>query len=133
MTCAFLRTTVQPVRLLNPWVIKLDSDARNGIDSLNEDQIHFSMQHLYYTEQSMAAITMHRRQFDLAEGHCQRCLTYSRKYGLEGEKKITMIFTASKLFCHLRNFQCNYSGALSFAEECYNLVVEACDPVLLGY
>jgi hypothetical protein len=77
----------------------------------------------------MAVITIHRRQFDLAEGHCHRCLAYSRKYGLEGEEKITMIFDALSLCCSLREGQGYYSDALSFAEECYNSVVEAYDPV----
>jgi tetratricopeptide (TPR) repeat protein len=114
--------------LLNPWVINLDSDASNGNDSPNEDEIN-SLEQLDYTEQSMATIAMHRRQFDLAEGHCQRSLAYSRRYGLEGEKKITMIFTALGTYCSLRENQGNYSDAVTFAEECYNLVVEAYDPV----
>eukprot|EP00596_Hydrurales_sp_CCMP1899_P007835 CAMPEP_0119036330 /NCGR_PEP_ID=MMETSP1177-20130426/3980_1 /TAXON_ID=2985 /ORGANISM="Ochromonas sp, Strain CCMP1899" /LENGTH=44 /DNA_ID= /DNA_START= /DNA_END= /DNA_ORIENTATION= len=40
-----------------------------------------------------------------------------------------MIFTALKTYCSLRDHQCNYSDALFFAEECYNVVVEAYDPV----
>jgi tetratricopeptide (TPR) repeat protein len=92
--------------------------------------MNYLVKQLYYTEHNMAAIATHRRQFDLAEGHCQRCLAYSRRYGLEGEEmKITMIFTALKTYCSLRERQGNYSDALSFAEECYNLVVEAYDPV----
>jgi tetratricopeptide (TPR) repeat protein len=115
--------------LLNPWMINLDSDVSSGIDSLNEDQMNYLVQQLYYTEHSMAAITMNRRQFDLAEGHSQRCLGYSRRYGLEGEEKITMMFDALKLCCSLQDHQDNYSDAVTFAEECYNLVVEAYDPV----
>jgi hypothetical protein len=72
---------------------------------------------------------MLRRQFDIAEGHCQRCLANSRRNGLEGEEKITVIFKALETHCSLRDYQCNYSDAVSFAEECYNLVVEAYDPV----
>jgi hypothetical protein len=85
--------------VLNPWVTNVDSDASNAIDSLNEDQINISVEQLYFMEQNMAAIAMHRRQFGLAEGHCQRCLDYSRRYGLEGEEKITMIFGALKVCC----------------------------------
>jgi hypothetical protein len=66
---------------------------------------------------------------DLAEGHYQRCLAYSRRYGLEGEKKITDIFTALEAYCTLRQLQGDNSGGLIFAEEAYNLVVEAYDPV----
>jgi hypothetical protein len=69
-------------------------------------------------------------QFDLAEGHCQRCLAYTRRHGLEGEeKKITMVYEALSIYCSLREGQGNYSDAVTFAEECYNLVVEAYDPV----
>jgi hypothetical protein len=77
----------------------------------------------------MAIITRNKRQFDLAEGHCQRSLAYSRRYGLEGEKITTMVYEALKTRCSLRERRGNYSDALSFAEECYNLVVEAYDPV----
>jgi hypothetical protein len=77
----------------------------------------------------MAAIAMNRRQFHLSEGQCQRCFAYSRRFELEGEGKITMIFLALKLCCSLQDQQYNQSGALSFAAECYNLVVEAYDPV----
>jgi hypothetical protein len=115
--------------LLNSWLINLDSDASNGIDSVNEYQINYLVEKLCDTEQHMAIITMERRQFDLAEGHCQRSLAYSRRYGLEGKEKITMIYQALKLYCSLQDHQDNYSNALSFAEECYNFVVEAYDPV----
>jgi hypothetical protein len=114
--------------LLNPWVINLDSDASNGNDSLDEDEINYLLEQSYRTEHNMAVIAMNKRQFNLAEGHCQRCLAYSRRYGLLGEKKTTMIFTALKTYCTLRNHQDNYSDAVTFAEECYNLVVEAYDP-----
>jgi hypothetical protein len=112
------------LRLLNPY-----SDGNNGTDRLDEDQINRLLQTLCFTEQNMAAHTMNKRQFDAAEGHCERCLAYSRRYGLEGEQKTTMILTALRTYCNLRNQQRDYSGALSFAEECYNLVVEAYDPV----
>jgi hypothetical protein len=75
----------------------------------------------------MVRIAINRRKFDLAEGHCQRCLAYSRRFGLEVEKKVTMMFEAVKRCCSLQDHQDNHLGALSFAEECYNL--EAYDPV----
>jgi hypothetical protein len=70
-----------------------------------------------------------KRQFDTAEGHCQRCLLYSRRFGLDGEVKTTMIFTALQSYCQLRVRELNYSSAVIFAEEGYNLVVEAYDCV----
>jgi hypothetical protein len=117
------------LKLLNPWVINLDLNASNGIDSLNENQIDILVRELFCREQNMAIITVNRRQFDLAEGHCQRSLAYSRRYGSEGEDKISMIFNALKSCCSLQESQDKFSDALSFAEECYNLVVEAYNPV----
>jgi hypothetical protein len=105
-------------------VINLDSDASDGIDSLREDQINYLVEQLFNIELNISIITMQRRQFDLAEGHCQRCLAYSKRYRLEGEEKITKIFEALSL-CSVQDHQHNYSGALFFAEKCYNLVVEA--------
>jgi hypothetical protein len=115
--------------ILNPWVINLDSDSSNGIDSLSKDQIETLLDELIYTEQNMAEVTVDRRQFDAAEGHCQRCLVYSRRYELEGEKKTTSIFEVLQTYCSLRQHQGNLSDALTIAEECYNLVVETYDPV----
>jgi hypothetical protein len=115
--------------ILNPWVINLDPDSSNGIDSLSKDQIDRLLHELNFTEQNMATVTGNRRQFDVTEGHCQRCLVSSRSYELEGEKKTTMIFEALRTYCSLRNRLGNLLDALTFAEECYNLVVEAYDPV----
>jgi hypothetical protein len=117
------------LNILNPWVINLNPDSSNGIDSLSKDQIDKLLDELIFTEQNMAAVTGDRRQFDVAEGHCQRCLVYSRRYKLEGEKKTTSIFESLKTHCSLRERQGKLSDALTFAEECYNLVVEAYDPV----
>jgi hypothetical protein len=74
-------------------------------------------------------MTMNRNQLDISEGHCQRCLVYSRRFGSEGEKKITDIWAALKIYCNLRQRQRDSSGAVAFAEEAYNLVVSAYDPV----
>jgi hypothetical protein len=115
--------------LLNPWMTNLDSDPSEGTNILSNEQQNSLLWQLHCTEQNMAVIAINRRQFDLAEGHCQRCLAYSRRYGSEGEEKITMIFQALKLCCSLQDYQVNYSDAIFFAEECYNLVVEAYDPV----
>jgi hypothetical protein len=79
----------------------------------------------------VATVTGSRRQFDVTEGHCQRCLLYSRRYELEGEKKNASIFTALRTYCILRQQQGNLSDALTIAEEAYNLVMEAYDPVHL--
>jgi tetratricopeptide (TPR) repeat protein len=117
------------VSLLNPWLIQLDLDASNQTDSCNDHRMNHILERLFFVEKNMAAVSMNRRQLDIAEGHYQRCLAYSRRYGLEGEKKITNILAALITYCKLRQRQSDYSGAVAFAEDAYNLVVEAYDPV----
>jgi ABC-type phosphate/phosphonate transport system ATPase subunit len=69
-------------------VIDLDSDASNGINGLDEDHVNYLLETLYCAEQNMAAIAINRRQFDLAEEHCQRCLAYLRRHRLKVEEKL---------------------------------------------
>jgi tetratricopeptide (TPR) repeat protein len=111
--------------LLNPWLIQLDLHASNRMDTRMNDV----QEKLILTEHNMASLTIIINQLDIAEAHCQRSLAYSRRYGLEGEEKTTNILAALKLYCNLRQMQFNDSSAVSFAEEAYNLVVEADDPV----
>jgi tetratricopeptide (TPR) repeat protein len=115
--------------LLNPWLSYLDSDAGNRISSLNEGQMNYLKQHLTQSEQNLAISTVERMRFDLAEGHCQRCLAYSRRFWLDGEMKNTCIFEALRAYIDLREWQENYFDAVTFVEESYNLVVEAYDCV----
>jgi hypothetical protein len=117
------------LNLLNPWLIHLDSNTSDQSEGHDEGQINYLLHELFRTEQNMAAVFINRRQFDRAEEHCQRCLAYSRLYGLEGELKVDMIFSALSSYSKLRLLQQNYPSALIFAEECYNFVVEAYDPV----
>jgi hypothetical protein len=132
--------------LLNPWLIYLDSDASiqiNGMENFDQDTGEFYtltrsdyivtvLQELYLAESQMYSITAFRRQYDLAEGHCQRRLAYSRRFDFPGDyrdTKITSIFDALTGYCNLRDLQGDLSGGMVFAEEAYNLVVEAYDPV----
>jgi hypothetical protein len=119
----------QSLGLLNPWLTQLDLVASNRTDNRNDHQMNYFLRELFRIQQNMAALTMNSQQLDIAEGHCQRCLAYSKRYGLEGEKKTTNIFTASRTYSYLRQKQSDYSGAVVFAEEAYNLVVEAYDCV----
>lgn len=109
-------------------MIYIDSDVSNRADSLSQDQINRVLYQMYFTAQNMAVVAMNRRQFDLSEGHCQQCLACSRRFGVEGEIKIDMIFTALRTSCDLRIRQGDYTDALTCAEEGYNLLVVAYDP-----
>jgi hypothetical protein len=103
--------------LLNPWLIQLDLDASNRIDGCNDHQMNCILHKLFCVEQNMAALTINSQQFDIAEGHCQRCLAYSRRYGSEGEEKTTHILKALEINCCLRQMQTDYSGAVILLEK----------------
>jgi tetratricopeptide (TPR) repeat protein len=117
------------LNILRPWMVILDSDASNQSNSLDIGEIDHLLKLSYRTEQSMALVTMNRNQFDVAEGHCHRCLANARRLGVEGEDKVTSILNALSTCIELRQRQGDHSSAVPFAEEAYNVAVIAYDPV----
>lgn len=117
--------------LLTPWLTSLDLLAISRGSSFCENQITELLHKLNYVERMMAYQAMESVKFDAAEGHCQRCLIYSKRYKVEGEEKTTAIYNSLTALCALRRHQCNYSEAATFAEEAYNLVCIAYNPVHL--
>lgn len=77
----------------------------------------------------MGTVTMNRDQFDVADGHCSRSVIYAKRFGIECDGKNTLIFIALRTYVELRKRQCDMVGAVSWAEEAYNLLVEAYDCV----
>jgi tetratricopeptide (TPR) repeat protein len=118
-------------RILRPWMVTVDSDATNQSNSLSFEQTNQILSMSFQTERNITLVAINRNQFDLAEGYCHRCLVNSRRFGVEGEYKITSILDALTTYVSLREHQGNFTGALPFAEEAYNLVVDAYDPVHL--
>jgi hypothetical protein len=114
---------------LRPWMDIMDSNAINQSSTLNFGQINTLLSISFYTERSMALVAIDRNEFDFAEGLCHRCLANARKLGVEGEKKITLIYEALEVYFTLRQRQGDFQGALTFAEEAYNVVVDAYDPL----
>jgi tetratricopeptide (TPR) repeat protein len=117
------------ISLLSPWYIYLESDSSDENNCLSIDQKTHLLDISYFAERRMASLTMERNQFDVAEGHCQRSLVFSRRFEVEGKRKTTLIFQALRRYAFLRSRQGNDSGAVEIAEEAYNLVVEAYDCV----
>jgi hypothetical protein len=120
------------LHILSPWMVTIDSDANNQSSSLRFEQTNYLLVKSSSTEGSMALVAMHRNQFDVAEGHCHRRLAHSRRLGVEGEDKTTSIFEALRTYMFLRQHQGDFSDAASFAEEAYNVCVDAYDH-LLGF
>jgi hypothetical protein len=94
--------------LLSPWLVRIDS-----LEKKKKFRILFQ---LSVTEQELACITMERNV--LAEGHCQRCLSYAKtSVGLEGDKKNLRVSESLQTYSELRQRMSDMSGAVAFAEE----------------
>jgi tetratricopeptide (TPR) repeat protein len=115
--------------LLTPWSLKLDSNSTSRIDSLDKDQINFVLFSLSTTERNIAIILRRKNEFVLAESHCQQALSHARLYEGGEEDKIDLVCSALTAYYNLRAFQGNYIDALPFAEEAYNVVAIAYNPV----
>jgi hypothetical protein len=59
---------------------------------------------------------MNRRDFDTTDRHCQRCLSSTRRNGINGDKISDMIH-GLRLICSLRGAQDYIPGAIPFAQE----------------
>jgi hypothetical protein len=95
--------------LLNPWLLQLNTDVSSRTDDLTKGQINQLLKQLSSIEFGMAKVAMDSNQFDVAEEHCQRCLTYSKRLELEREQKTNLNYEALRLYVDLRECQANYS------------------------
>jgi tetratricopeptide (TPR) repeat protein len=117
------------LELLRPWSAYLDLNRTSHKDSLDKDQINDTLMLFSRTERIMAEICKQRNQFDLAENHCQQALSYAKLFKGKEEDKTEFVCRALKSFYMLRRDQGNYDEALTFAEEAYNCVAIAYNPV----
>jgi tetratricopeptide (TPR) repeat protein len=115
--------------LLRPWSLKLDSNSTSQIDKLDKVQIKLVSFFLSTTERNIAIILRRRNEFVLAESYCQQALSHSRLYEGTEEDKTDLVCSVLTANYNLRAFQQNYVDALPFAEEAYDLVAIAYNPV----
>jgi hypothetical protein len=113
------------LEVLKPWSLSLDSRT----DSISKDQIHHILELSSNTERMTAAIYKNRDQFDLSNSHYQRALSYARRYDHDGEMKTILLLKALTGYCEVRSVLKNHAGAVILAEEAYNIVAIAYDPV----
>jgi ABC-type cobalt transport system substrate-binding protein len=115
--------------ILRPWSTYLDLNCASHIDSLDKEQISGILLCLSQTERNMGKIYMRRNQLDLAENHCHCALSHARLFEGEKELKTELLCCALKTFYELNRTQGNYDEAYTFAEETYNCVAIAYNPV----
>jgi tetratricopeptide (TPR) repeat protein len=126
MTLPYYQKTLE---LLRPWSAYLDVNCTGHIDSLDKDRIDLTLMVFSRVECNIGLIHRHRNEFVFAEDHCQRALSYARMYGVEEEAKTHLLCSALSCLYELRRNQGNYIDALAFAEERYNCVAVAYNPV----
>jgi hypothetical protein len=115
--------------LLRPWCADLDSNSTGRINSITKDQINKILFLSAAVENNTALIYMHRSQFNLAKAHCERGLSSARRFEGTDEVKTDRLCAALETFCNLRRNERNYAEALTYAEENYNCLAVAYNPV----
>jgi tetratricopeptide (TPR) repeat protein len=115
--------------ILRPWSTYLDLNRPGHIGSLDKDQINHTLMYFSQVECNIATICKQRNQFDLAENHCQQALSYAQLFEGKEEDKTQFVRSALKILYALRRDQGNYDEGLTFAEEAYNGVAIAYNPV----
>jgi tetratricopeptide (TPR) repeat protein len=115
--------------ILRPWSAYLDVSSANHIDSLDKDQINCTLSYLSQTERIMGSIYLGRNQFDRAENHCQQALIFAKLYEGKEELKTGLLYEALRKSYEVHRDQGKDDEALTFAEEAYNCVAIAYNPV----
>jgi Tfp pilus assembly protein PilF len=115
--------------ILRPWSTYLDLNCASHKDSLDKEQISELLLYLSQTERNMGQIHIRRNQLDLAENHCHRALSHARLFEGKEENKTDLLCCALKTFYELYRNHGNYDEALIFAEDAYNCVAIAYNPV----
>jgi hypothetical protein len=115
--------------LLRPWSLKLDLNQTSQIDKLDKYQINIILSLLSTTKRNFGMIYRQRNEFILAESYCQQALSHARLYEGTEEDKVDLICSALRALYDLRGIQSNFIDALPFAEEAYDLVAIAYNPV----
>jgi hypothetical protein len=115
--------------LLRPWSASINLNSTRLRDSLSGDQINHTLMMSSSIELHVAFVYIKRNHFDLAESHCQQALSHARLYEGKEEKKTDLLFQALGVCGDLQNKQGKHADALTSAEEAYDCVAVAYNPV----
>jgi tetratricopeptide (TPR) repeat protein len=113
------------LEVLKPWSLCLDSRT----DSMSKDEIHHILELLSNTERMVAVTYKNRDRYDVSESHYQRALFYARRYEHDGEMKTTLLLKVLTSYCDVQTALKNHAGAVILAEEAYNIIAIAYNPV----
>jgi hypothetical protein len=111
--------------LLSPWWVEQESGWTIKQGEINHPVLYL----LSITEMGMASIHSIRDDFSMAEGYCKQALSHARLYKGTEEDCTQLVCQALSMYSDLRIRQGSYDDALLFAEEAYNLLAIAYNPV----
>eukprot|EP00596_Hydrurales_sp_CCMP1899_P005372 CAMPEP_0119046044 /NCGR_PEP_ID=MMETSP1177-20130426/44045_1 /TAXON_ID=2985 /ORGANISM="Ochromonas sp, Strain CCMP1899" /LENGTH=421 /DNA_ID=CAMNT_0007018647 /DNA_START=219 /DNA_END=1484 /DNA_ORIENTATION=+ len=133
---------VRTLELLKPWSILLDSDPTTISKGLSTGQqqvisgsqstahqIDILFKMLSHTEANIANIYRSRYQYKLSENHCELAIAYAKRYVKEDKNKTDLLYQAYGAYSATKLNQFKYAEAATLAEECYNIVAIAYNPV----
>jgi hypothetical protein len=95
--------------------------SASHVDSLNKDQINYTLLYFSDTEWNRARAYILRNQYDLLRIIVNKLFLYTRMYEGEEKVKTDLLCRALSKFYELQSIQGNYDEALTFAEEAYCL------------
>jgi tetratricopeptide (TPR) repeat protein len=120
------------LNVLGFWSSDFILDSANcRSNTLNKDKINYILMKSSSTEWKLGLIYMRRNQYDIANSLCQQSLSNARLFDGKEEKKVELLCEALRILGDVRCNQGRYSDAIIFAEEAYNLVAIAYNPVHL--
>lgn len=116
--------------LLKPWSVYFDSNSTSRIDNLSKAQNNKLLKTLLTTEGRIYSMYYRRNQINLADSHCEKAVTYARLLyqGIE-EKETDLLCIALRDYRLFRLILGNNADAVTLAEENYNVVAVAYNPV----
>jgi hypothetical protein len=118
------------IDLLRPW-----ADSTTRIGSIGKDKLNYILEELPHRESDIAGIHVRRSQFNVAEEYCNRALNYAKLFEEkddekeEEKEKPEILCQALRAYSDLRSIQGDPDGAVIYAEEAYNIVAMAYNPV----
>jgi hypothetical protein len=115
--------------MLKPWSTLLDLGDSSLINLLGRESAMQAMLLCIETERRISLLHTNRYDFDLADFHAQRALTYAKRFQGKEDVKANLLYLNNTNYCNLRMIQDRYKDAVPFAEEAYNIVAEVYNPV----
>jgi hypothetical protein len=79
------------LEVLNPWSLDLDLTPARRVNNRSNSDVDYILELLSYIEEKAAGIYTLKNQFKISEIHCQRAISYARRYSKKGETRVALL------------------------------------------